>query len=1242
MNDSARKTILLVDDEVLIAEAEAMMLEDHGYTVLRVHNGKKAVETALGEAAVDLVLMDVDLGRGMDGPEAARQILKERNLPIVFLTSHSEREMVDSVKSITRYGYVIKNSGDFVLLSSIDMAFELFEAHQKTREREEKFRLMAENSTDVIWTMDLEGRFTYASPSVTAQTGYTPEEVLRLSLQDYLVETYVEPVMKEIERELAMPAEKRSKSRTLEVQHYRKDGSIVDVEVTVGWLVNDRGEIIGIQGSTRDITERKRVEKDLENEREQMLSVFDSLDEVIYVTDMDTYEVLFANKKIQQTFNKNLVGGVCYREIQRLDAPCPFCTNDIIRKMNHQPYRWEYYNPVVDRHYQLIDRVIRWPDGRDVRFEMAVDITERKKAEEKLRESLNNLNRSEKISGAGSWSWDIASDRFIASPEGLRLWGFGPDERPAFADIGSLIHPDDRPAAREALVNSLHSGEPYSIEIRIRKKDTGEERHLLSVAEIEMGADGRAARVFGVNRDITERVKNETALRDSKEKYCALVEEINDVVYALDGEGVITFISPAIAKITALTPGEITHRTFSDFIHPDDLTMVIERYKRYIDGDISPADFRISDGGGGYLWVRSSGNPVYTDGQFAGVRGTLQNITEVKQAENELREREEKFRALAEYSHNGIAIIDDAGRFVYVNGEFCRITGYSEDELIGTPFLNSVSPENKDIVAKRYASHKRDNDIQPRHEFHLRRKDGEIRLIESNFAVFKDSAGRINSIEQIIDITERRMAEDLLRLERDLGTALASATRLEDALTLVMEAGLSINGIDCGGIYMPDRETGALTLTVHHGLSADFIRSVYNYPPDSPQYSMLATGIPIYGSYEQIRPSSDHVREREGLRTLAVVPIVHKGILIAGINMASKSLVSIPLFIQRALETLASLAGGALVRLRGEEELIESELRFKALSESNRLAIFMIQRDRFTYFNRAFIEMTGFDETDIQRLWFWELFHPDDQETVRLRGQAHQRGEDVPHRYESRLLTKSGRSIWIELSLSLITLRGVPTTIGIAIDITERHLHEEEMERSLLEKNTLLSEIHHRVKNNLQIISSLMNLQAETLADSQSRNIFDNCRSRIHSMALIHESLYKSSEFSRIDLKDYLERMIRMMGHAYSRADVTVMLEADPVQLDLEQAIPCGLILNELITNSLAHAFPNRGGTITVLARRDAEKIRIVVQDNGIGFPEKGKREGGLGTQLVNLLAHQLRGNIGIQSNGGTTWTLVF
>jgi two-component sensor histidine kinase len=219
---------------------------------------------------------------------------------------------------------------------------------------------------------------------------------------------------------------------------------------------------------------------------------------------------------------------------------------------------------------------------------------------------------------------------------------------------------------------------------------------------------------------------------------------------------------------------------------------------------------------------------------------------------------------------------------------------------------------------------------------------------------------------------------------------------------------------------------------------------------------------------------------------------------------------------------------------------------------------------------------------------------------------------------------------------------------ALQAEIIERKRAEEQIKASLAEKELLLKEIHHRVKNNLQVISSLLNLQAGYVEDQAVREIFQESQHRVRSMALVHEKLYRSDDLARIDLAEYIRNLATFLFGSYRAASgrITLEVEADDVLLGIDAAVPCGLMLNELISNALKHAFPNgRSGLIQVQLRAaDTQTLTLIIRDNGIGFPQEFdfNNTTSLGMQLVDTLVQQLDGTLEMQSLNGSEFKITF
>ncbi|WP_424357912.1 sensor histidine kinase [Methanocella sp. MCL-LM] len=272
--------------------------------------------------------------------------------------------------------------------------------------------------------------------------------------------------------------------------------------------------------------------------------------------------------------------------------------------------------------------------------------------------------------------------------------------------------------------------------------------------------------------------------------------------------------------------------------------------------------------------------------------------------------------------------------------------------------------------------------------------------------------------------------------------------------------------------------------------------------------------------------------------------------------------------------------------------------------------------------------------------------HPLDAPRVAAVIQEHL-SKGLPGRIVLRFRHKDGHYVWLEAAGDLLyddngKLSGA---ILSSRDISDRKAAEEQLNSSLKEKEVLLKEIHHRVKNNLQIISSLLNLQSAYIKDDRDRHIFKDCQNRVRSMALVHEKLYRSESLSKIDFAEYIRSLSGTLYNSYGATQDQVRFDLDvkDIFLDVDAAIHCGLLVNEIISNSFKHAFPGgRKGRVWVEMKVDGNDIDMVIGDDGVGLPEDMDiyKTGTLGIQLVTSLAAQIGGDLELDRSEGTVYRI--
>ncbi|MFL5765152.1 MAG: sensor histidine kinase [Bacteroidia bacterium] len=252
-------------------------------------------------------------------------------------------------------------------------------------------------------------------------------------------------------------------------------------------------------------------------------------------------------------------------------------------------------------------------------------------------------------------------------------------------------------------------------------------------------------------------------------------------------------------------------------------------------------------------------------------------------------------------------------------------------------------------------------------------------------------------------------------------------------------------------------------------------------------------------------------------------------------------------------------------------------------------------------------------------------------------------------RYEDEVeyITKKGREFWGAIAVRMIHINGKPFQSVRISDITAQKKAEKHFQASITEKEILLAEIHHRVKNNLAVVSGLLGMQASYLEDENAKRLFQESRNRIHSMALIHDKLYQHENLAKINFCNYINDLVEHIRESYPsmETDINISSVCNDIFLDIKYAVPCGLILNELISNSCKHAFKGRSeGTIKIVCTKMGDKFTMSVSDNGTGFDLAAKevRTQSLGLTLISALSDQVSGSVKFSCDNGTAYYLSF
>ena len=628
-------------------------------------------------------------------------------------------------------------------------------------------------------------------------------------------------------------------------------------------------------------------------------------------------------------------------------------------------------------------------------------------------------------------------------------------------------------------------------------------------------------------------VNHEAALRISEEKYRAMVENVNEVIFSMDAEGRITYISPVVEMMLGYHVDEATGVYFYETAYPDDHAHLIQNIEKVMRGEKTTFECRLVNDAGMLRWIRVSCRPLLSEGQVTGAQGVMTDITEQHLAEEMLHIKNNA----VESAFTGIAVTALDGSISYANHAYATMFGYgSSDEILGKQIDDLV---DDDLVNSQINNGLR-TDGHWVGDLVCHRKDGSPFNVELFASLVRDEVGEpLCYMGSFLDITERKRIERWRYLYEQLLNSLLELSQSAPALSesditeKAIQEAVKITSSEMGYLHFVEADETEIHLT-------SWTEGVMDTCTVEQQghYSLENAGV-----------WADSIRMRE--------PVIYNNYP----GMSNKK--GYP---------------------DGHVEL-HRHMSVPIYDDSN-IAIIMGVANK----------LTDYDESDVLQL---QLI-----------------GDQVAK-------------------------------------IIHRKRAEEGLKTSLREKVVLLQEIHHRVKNNLQVVSSLLDMQAMKVKEPQILEVLQDSRNRVRAMAFVHDRLYRSEDLAVITAADYIPSLVNYLFGVYAKSasDIKLVLSIEDVALNLESAVPCGLIINELVSNALKYAFvpvstqvpASNGKEIRVyVGSQERGHFTMMISDNGVGLPETVDigQTPSLGLQLVGLLTLQIGGKIELDRTHGTAYKI--
>ena len=656
---------------------------------------------------------------------------------------------------------VFDDSGELIYVDGI--LFDITPrklAEQALRETEERFRLLAENASDIIWTADMDGRFTYVSQAVR-HLGYEPHEWIGKTVFDFIASDE-----REFFTRMFAANRGREGTRAYEVPAAASDGRSVWMDVTVDIVLED-GVAVRMQGISRDVTDRRLAEEALRESEAKYKNLVETTDTGYLILDADE-RVVDANAEYIRLTGRRSLQDIVGRSVLEWTADYDLERNaQEVRKCAEQGFarelRIDYVTPEgVVVPVDINANVIETRDGPRI-LALCRDVTTRRQAEEALRAAEERYRLL--AENASDIIWQMDYNRvFQYVSQSVRTMGYEPDDVVGH-NIEEFLPSEYHELVRWNLEENKNSLHPRRYELPLRRKDG--EIAWLEASVTTTVTEGGPIGVQAIARDVTGRRLAEEALRESEQKFHSIFDNANALILAHDSQWRVVSMNPYACQLLGYEPGEMIGKDIRVMIETAEFDKAEwVRQSVTVDPELNVEGFEqyyLKKGGGRVLINWNVSALRGRDGSAIGIQGVGQDITERRAAEQALRESEEKYRSIVENTEDLIMLTEPEGVISYLSPACSELLGYEPDELIGMLPTHLIHPDDRED-SLRLLQATLGGSGGSGAEYRLIAKSGEVKWISHVWNPVLDEDGKLHLIVSVVrDITQRRLVEDTLR-----------------------------------------------------------------------------------------------------------------------------------------------------------------------------------------------------------------------------------------------------------------------------------------------------------------------------------------------------------------------------------------------------------------------------------------------------------------------------------------------